>query len=426
MSKFKIGNIEIKHLSGPISLSLLKPTENTFNTFKSYGGRAPYILLLGDSHYSRENDCVDCSENCNCKKNCCYKIDDPCFLRALDEFASPKFPIHFYIEQMFDPNLAEKYSEHKFKNMDDIGYLSKFVHDYKICYVKEERSSSRYKKECPTKFMKWNYIDTRNIYGGNNKDKFLKMGINLVECVIRDHFKKDSKGTDEELYQLATHLSNQHLKGLQYLHLHLTNSPEFVKKYIVPDSKFLLSKQIEKQLIDGLKDFSNWQELLIEKQNQYFEEYLKDYDINIFIYYMKLYLELIALLFNERESKNKDFFIKKKEQIYKLFIVTDDFNHYASKTKLENLFLFVYGPVYMDIYTISRIFKEPTGDYQSFLSIVYAGYNHTENIAQMLTKRFGYTVSDKIDESFIKNDVNNRCLDVSNFDFDLNKIRSLY
>ena len=105
MSKFIIGNKPISRVSGPVRVTVLKPNDDLRNRFKDEGARLPYIVIFGDHHFDRENNC----EGCECKTNwitgkgwenkeCCYEIDDPEFLKLFDGVASKNYPIDFYTE----------------------------------------------------------------------------------------------------------------------------------------------------------------------------------------------------------------------------------------------------------------------------------------------------------------------------------------
>jgi hypothetical protein len=425
MSGFKIGNKEINHISGPIRVCVLKPPQSLKKEFEKEGCRAPYILLFGDEHFGKENECKKCScdwadEDDN---ECCYKIDDPKFLKLFDSAITSNFPIDLYVEQAYEPRLGDPniYNINKeIKYIDTEGFISKFIHDYKICYSKQHRSTLRYQKDCPTKDIRWHFIDIRNIEYGKSGEHMLNSGTNTFYTILYKYFNKDNKYTKEDVYNIAKkYINDEYYKEeLTMMYYIIINGPQFVKDYITENSNFIIAKQIRKQVIDKLKNFSFWHNIISERINFYFKHYFKNsgFIVDDYLIVMRFYKDVILLLF-EANNKTKEEFEEERLNLIQTIEKYDLFS--KNILNLNNMLTMTVLACMVDIYTISRIFKRTTNGTPSFLSMIYSGDIHIENIKDILINYLGYSIIGEVNNE-------GRCQDVSNINFNLLKAKSEY
>lgn len=397
----RIGN-EIEQLSGPVKISYLEPESTSL----------PTILLFHDEHYSKLGDCDDSEDGCF-RLNDCYHINDPQFLRLFDNYSSPEYPIHFYIEHPLDPEMIQK--EHQANN----DYISDFLTKFKVCYSKKTLTRD---KECPTKHCQWHFVDTRFAFSGNNEDKYLYKGILLIREFLPRFFCEDKKGRFNEFYQFCTHLSSTEKKSLQYV-LEWLDGPSFINKYITLDSGFLISKQISK--IDDIRynDYGFWKDILIQSNRNYLIHYLKEEDDIVkqaFHNLLILYRDILRLILTiETVDEPDTLFTNYKEKI-----IPYDACDRESLYHLYNIYVFVSGSAFLDVYTMSRMLKTPgENENKPYLCCVYVGRHHAEEISKTLIKEFGYTLKG---ESEGTNSENRRCQNTSKLSFDIQKVLQRY
>jgi hypothetical protein len=428
MSKFIIGNKPISSVSGPVRVSVLKPNKDLKNRFELEGGRLPYIVLFGDEHFSKEYKCDSCSCNINWitekgweNKDCCYEIDDPEFLKLFDGVASKNYPIDFYVEQLYEPRLGDPniYNINEGLNrFDKTGYLSKLTHDYKICYSKADRRTKRYKTECPTRDIRWHFIDTRSVEYGNSGEAKLYKGLIKFYTLLYYHFDKNRPENDS--FNQSISAFKKYKEEFTMVFDILVNGPDFLDKYMTSDSNFLLSKQIRKQVLDELKNVDVWKKIITDRIQQTFYDYMNtvntQFTTNDYIKVMSFYKNVLILISDENISKD-DFLEKRKTLIESIT------NYNIFEENPSNLITMISLTTFtgmMDAYTISRILKKPTNGIPSFTSLIYAGDLHIKNITDILTKYFSYEV---VGESNTKQ---YRCQDVKNIDFNILKAKQEY
>ena len=425
MSNFIIGNKPIKSISGPIRVCVLKPDNDLKKRFEMEGGRLPYIILFGDQHFRREGKC----ENCDCntylrtgKGDCCYEIDDPDFLKLFDGLATKDFPIDFYTEQTYEPRLSDpdiyKIND-PINRSDRKGYLSKFLHEYKTCYSKKDRRTKKYRSECPTRDLRWHYIDTRAVEYGNSGEALLYSGIKEFYKLLYYYFNKDKPENEDASFKEGRKAFSKYTEKFTMVFDIITNGPEFLNKYLTKDSNFLVTKQVKKQVIPELRDIELWKKIMFDRINKTFYDYIgisSNYTVKDYIVGMEFYKYVLALISDN--SISKDDFLKQRKEIMEKVEKYELFGEHL--INLQHMYSLTTATSMMDIYTITRMLKKPENGVPGFCSMFYAGDMHVENIIDILKKYFGYTVvGQSINE-------NTRCQDVSNIDFNLFKVKQEY
>lgn len=417
MSKFIIGNKPISSISGPVSVSVLKPNDVLRAQFEDEGGRLPYIILFGDEHFSRENKC----DNCTCGKECCYSIDDPEFLKLIDGVASKNYPIDLFVEQIYEPRLGHPDIYNIIESLnrfDTTGYLSKFVHDYRICYSKQDRRTKRYREECPTRDIRWHFIDTRTIEYGNSGEAKLYKGMIQFYSLLYYYFDKNRPENEDESYKKSIELFKKYPEEITMVFDIIVNGPEFLNKYL--DGDFLLTKQIRKQVVDELKNIDFWKVIITERIHTTFGDYMDtqktNFTVEDYIVVMQFYKKVLILISSSDISK-EDFLKQRKE----LLTTIDKYNIFEENpSNLLTMISLTTSTAMMDAYTIARIIKKPTDGIPAFASFVYAGNLHIKNIKEILIKYFLYT---DIGESNVET---HRCQNVKDIDFNLLKAKQEY
>lgn len=422
MSKFIIGNKPISRVSGPVKITVLKPDDDLRNRFKKEGARLPYIILYADHHFDRELNCKLC--DCNSNGKCCYEIDDPEFLKLFDGVSSKNYPIDFYTEQTYEPRISDPkiYELNKdFTRSDKIGYISKFIHDYKICYSKDEKEgrTQRYINECPTRDIRWHYIDTRSFTYGNSGEARLNNGIIVYYILVKMFFYDPEETVKENTYNFFNKYRNEVTMAIDIIN----NGLEFLKDYVTIDSNFLISKQVRKQALEEHRHMDFWYNIIKDTINSIFKNYFSTSDepfsVADYSTVISFYVNTAVLISKPGLSK-EDFLEKRKELIdsvrnYNLFDNT--------KANLINMVFYTTKTAMMDIYTVARMLKKPNGT-PGFLSMYYAGEHHTENVKNILVNYFSYKVVGESDNSNF-NEVT-RCQSVKDIDFNILKAKNEY
>ena len=429
MSKFVIGNKPIWKISGPIRVTVLKPDDDLKKRFEEEGGRLPYIILFGDHHFDRENNCDECKCNTNWmtgkgweNEECCYDIDDPEFLKLFDGVATKNYPIDFYTEQEYEPRLGDPniYNINPLlKGADAEGYLSKFIHDYKICYSKDEKvkRTPRYKKECPTRDIRWHYIDTRSFRYGNSGEAQLNQGIIIYFHILKIFFNEPVEETiQEKTYKMFAQYHDKLQMTLDIIH----NGMNFLETYVTVDSDFLIPKQVRKQVIKELRSMDLWNIIIKDTINLVFKNYYKSKSMEFksadYAKVMRFYIEVLQLISDDSASKEE--FLKRREALiksvenYKIF---ED-----NQSNLNNMIFYTTKTAMMDVYTVARMLKKPEKGTPGFLSMYYAGDAHTTNIRDILVRHFSYEI---VGESYNEKE---RCQYVKDIDFDILKAKKEY
>jgi hypothetical protein len=224
------------------------------------------------------------------------------------------------------------------------------------------------------------------------------------------------RSTTIDTYTETKKYVSKYAKELEYMYYLIINGPQFFKDYVTPDSNFVIAKQIKKQVLDIYKDFTFWHNIIDDRIQVIFKEYINDSE-NIPIYkeVVNFYKEVILLIYDDN--------ITRLEFEIKRLALIDSVSEYDLKgDTILNLFFMLNMTtlaVMMDIYTITRILKKPDG-VPGFFAMHYAGDAHIRNIRDILVKYFGYTIQG---EAY---DNDNRCQDVSDIKFNLVKAKSEY
>ena len=382
----KINETTISSISGPISFYYFRPTNLL--------SKLPLIMLFGDMHRGREKMCKKCS--CSKEtKSCCYKLSDPDFLQLFDSLAS-HYPIDFYTETSFGG------TGRGFRN-GEMEILT--TGDMISCYHHRLRGTE-YDK-CPTQNIRWQAADIRtasHIYqykytNRNTESEYL----NTSKYFKYSVYVESQLEVISYMINYGQPLTERYFKGTAFRSFEAFKNfimilfgPEDVEDEHIFDPYYLenfaralfnfgnssaINKQIEKQLLDELKNKEVW---------------------------AKLYANSIKKIFERRITDDEKSEIKLGIQSTTL----ENINEEQIKSCWNRITLGITAPL-LDIYVLARMFKQPTNDGKvSSLSIGYFGNKHVENMVEVLTSlgtilnmkksRSKYEVLARIDADYSK------------------------
>jgi hypothetical protein len=352
-----INGKNIHQLSGPVSITILKPKKDFYNILKKKSIHAPIFILFGDIHFSSSNQCDDNSKQC-------HKIYDNSFLKTFDGIHRTKYPVDFFIEGFL--HLENKLRKLKPEERDQpIPMLKDRLH---VCYKKELRNTDLYKELCPTNGVRWHSADIRHAIDNPNYnfesfiDKFSEVieGISLHKKVTVKLLKEIISMRLLDYYMKEDIIHYLHIlkKGLS----DTSFADDFIDEY-----NSLVMKQVYKMPYA----------CHIEMWKQMIKEYIV-YNITTNVKRMKTKMDekLPTLLCKYFETDNEFYLEKFVEYVNK---------HKDYLEKYNDNFL-EFNAIFLDLYMLTRSFKKPDNDINSFVSISYFGKDHCNTIKHFLTK----------------------------------------
>ena len=396
------GKPGITSLSGPISFYYLRPTKNVYQD--GNGKYFPLIVLFGDMHRSIEKTCDRCACSIDRKNGCCYMLSDYEFLKKLDRLADPQHPVDFYTETFLSG------TNKGFKG----GVMAHLTTGEMVsCYHRDLRGTEKYK--CPTKNIRWQAGDARQsgstsvyVYKDENKDeKYIYYGEDtFVENLMNnDTLKKEYERKKYIEFQFDEILF-KYLSSLVF-----ANNTEEIEEVKTLTKKFF----DESRIFKSIQDF---QRLLLslcegnENTTLNFENFTKAF--------FQLCTKENSLIYKQIQKQSYEPFrqIEEWADFYKRSIefnaqknqqyVENKITKKTMREMITNLPSFIDNPKFepkffdnfslirdfglalLDIYTIARIWKQPTGGIRSSLSFGYFGDFHVENIVNLLLSTNAY------------------------------------
>ena len=367
----------IKKISGPTIIYFFEPKMEK-RVF------LPMILLFGDEHNSKNNNCVNC--NCDDKNNCCYEIDSSSFLSLLNNSVNleKKKYIDFYIET--SGKTTEGFAD---------GYLNTFVTEpYINCYNK------LLKEKCPMQNIRWHFVDIRFI---NTRKKYIDNDMYYCLELIRKWIV-DYNPNDMNYYE-NNYDDNIKKINMKFNQTYFNNLDGFIKKL-----ELLLILDNDKQL--DFEKFSNEVSKIILRQKKCLisKQYNKlEFTLNL----NKIYLDSIDfysryLNFTISEDKynpvvNIIKLIKDKEY----GITIQKMEYYKTIEKNIQYFIMIITAPLFDIYTVFRMLKKPKDGTKSTLALGYFGQAHVKNIANIFKNHIN-----TYEDPYIFNN-NTRCVEIN-------------
>jgi len=357
---------------------------------------------------------------------CCYTISDRSFLQLIDTLAS-RYPIDFYIETAF-------------LGSGD-GFTNGFMEDlttgeFVSCYHRTIRGTPFDK--CPTNHIRWHACDSRLMSIHTESPSFPDP---IIKNII-----KESKITISEKYLNYTYIEPQiaHMITLLFWtfhsakHKHISNKIIYTSKLLeyirftmfgtiqnfidflqdaIQDTKDTLKINIYK-LTHTIFEMMNIKNSIIYKQivkQTYTPFREKSYWENLFT----TVLEKNGII--DWYSKDSLSNLAATTQIPQLEnmmkIIEDCRNNTIDEEILNNLVKFFSilklfcDSFFLEMYTLTRLLKQPDGGRRSFLSFMYLGNHHIQNIKKLLINTGIYVLDKAIDENPDPRD--KRCIEIN-------------
>lgn len=400
----------INKISGPVSLTILKPTDDNYRNLK-----APIFILFGDVHWSKENLC----DNCICSKlvdKCCYPIYSYDFLKLADKLGSDSnYPVYFSTEMGLKSRLTSGS-----QNKDEYAKTRDSSKDYPLplltdkieaCYSKElkEKHPDIYNELCPTKNIIWNAVDIRDFRTKDNFSNFLGNFFKILYhsfnyCIKPDKEKLESEKNLKGEFGDIVYYNYNYFKELD-TYLEVVN---IISKIQNKKINSLVFKQFNKLDEDTKKVFGP---LIIqfykETLNQE-DEYFKENKVKL----EKLLKDIVSYIVRAKALGDDDIFDFDTFYEYLKYI------EFADTELLLNLRNIVMDLVSteLDLYFLLRSFKTPKDSKNPLISIGYFGEAHIQNITLFLKDKLNY------EPVYYQYDGDNyRCLEIKKH-IDLNKI----
>ena len=457
----KIRDTNINRISGPVSMYYLKPDPKIFELYKNQIN-FPLILAFGDIHQGYDNVCENCELDC-------VNIYDKKFLQDIDKLALT-YPIDFFTES------SEYFIESELSGQGIL--FDKFLAETVLpCHKANmrKRDVGSYLKNCPTKNIRWHYTDSRHFYHKfegflissnitylsniisdfkNKKEISPKINIDNIDFVdLSDNFTyeflnkfvsliKINSDIDYITDQLALKFGELYIDTINSIKKDSSLYKELSSEGLDSDVLHIYKLKIFNSIVHSLKSdvYKKAVENIVnfvnrnEKYIVYFEDLIKLMSGKISKKYypnIRLYNPLDESRWEERwDNTNRKLYyadltnesttwerpVKKYAgPVYSSIISELENTIYTITANLLKLFLTSTSAVLLDIYFITRLFKNPVGNLNSSLSLCYFGDNHITNVVRILKDIFNY------EEVFAKGS-NLRCI---NIDKDLNVFEDL-
>jgi hypothetical protein len=405
----------ITNISGPISFTFLKPRyENLPSQEPNDINKFPLIVLFGDAHSSTQNMCSEC--NCTAaNQKCCLKLNSPEFLKNIDDLYKKNIVIDFYIETDFD-GFNGGFSTNKWDmgggELPPLGYF--LTNHFMDCYYRVNRTGDG-PSRCPTEYIRWHYADARRFGDKSSVQEVSEhkyytdqtYETRFLKTFIFYMYRKNTpiniirvEGTDDEY----TSNGNKLIKYNEFRELLSTLIDDNALNF-----RNLFAKIIE-NTISGEYTSAFGKELKKHKDtfpNSWFAD-----DNNLLDYYTDK-------LNNCNSLKNP------ANRPIVLSIITDfcegkDISTNVNYSLLKNIFMKI-GGIFIEIYTICRMFKSIENGQHSDISFIYMGHAHIINLIELLTMSRYYNniayIYNTLDDSrptinYNNINYNNRCLDI--------------
>jgi hypothetical protein len=398
-----INGTVVSSISGPVSFYYLKPNKAIYE--RGDAKYFPLIVMFGDHHRKMTGIC----EKCVCPaedKSCCYSLGDPSFLRLLDTLADNKHPVDFYAET--------------FLGGTGCGFLGGTMETLTTgkmlsCYQRRLRETRFYKDNCPTRNIRWHAGDARLAFNQHNIDTSMSNeGTDMPYLELSKKYK-DIDTTISTKYQTRKYIEG--ILFISYRYLSFINTMVTCVKcksvnlnlgIFCECGEMYPDISIRMHRVSTIFSVSPW------KSVDGFYTFLEN---NLFTPRRIDFTKFADALFRLMTVKNSLIAKQISKQNYppfrdpkmwsnmfasslafqpgpwdQIFMIKNMSNltiykkYQVSYSALHNISL-----RFLDIYTISRIFKKPYGGIRSSLSFGFFGNNHTTNISTQI-RRMGYDI----------------------------------
>ena len=410
---------------------ILKPKE-IYYKFK-----LPLLILFGDTHFSKNNQCI-------CDNNECKNVQNT-FLELINNVK---------IKNRNDKNISftyDLYVEKKNKNSDSNIEFQDIYTDFltdlrrNFCFSK--------KKFCKYNNINWHYVDIRFFKNRFIKDDKTKNDIDIILPKIFNDLKDNKNISNNKqffdfinninyinkcFYVYILYINNISLKNINYDEIiNLLDNFKYDKNtsyVLLPNYNLYKNNDIYTYIFYYLDNYNIYKQLLKIDNNlkknliifiiKYIKKNQKRYHDNKYYYNNIKYITKIINITQKINyiDNNNDLIINKLNKI----INKIDYQY------LDNFFsnIISFNTILLDIYYILRNLKisydKNNNKYKSILSIGYFGTNHTIKLYNFFKNNF-YDILYKNSYNDFINDI--RCIKIDkniNLDDVLNNLYNEY
>jgi hypothetical protein len=231
-------------------------------------------------------------------------------------------------------------------------------------------------------------------------------------------FQMSLKNNYVEISYIMTYFTDFE-KNFKFCYENLVSFFEKNQKVCQGLNSILLS---EEEIVTSVVNGLNWSDNIKHK----FQNIPNPLNSNNLFNFSKTDFETWIGDFLEEQEKNDAVFYLISIQLSSHKKILDLVSEYSSEVTsdiieiYQNLFYLIgtLSTAFLDLYAITRIFKQPEGGKRSLLSICYFGNFHIRNIVYLLGQTGLYETS--IDLGRKKDDDDNRCIDLDNVQLNLN------
>jgi len=370
--------------------------------------------MFGDLHRKMTGICEQCV--CSVKyKSCCYALDDPSFLGLLDTLADNKHPVDFYTET-FLGGTGKGFAGGTMGTLTTGKMLS--------CYQRRLRDTKFYKDNCPTRNIRWHAGDSRqaNNKGISYSDNSMMSndGVDMSYVKLSEKYK-DIDTTISAKYRTRNYIES--IFDVSKYFLAFSNEDRYLVcqkcKSLNVNLGRLCSQCGEKYPDDifiHVVNSDNLFSLTPLKSVDGFYTFLNDnlftptgIDLTKFSYALFSLLTVKNSLIAKQISKQNyppfrdvkmwsNMFASSLELDSELPTAWDVISPLNTSNlskfrryQISYLVLLNISYRFLDIYTISRIFKKPKGGIRSSLSFGFFGDMHARNISKQI-RSMGYDI----------------------------------
>ena len=397
-----INGTDINKISGPVSMYLLKPTDDYLKKFPY----APILILFGDQHNGTKGFCQQVD---NEKGH--YKVSDVNFLRLLSDIVEEKGIIDFYVEG------GDIHYTHKTQDTNGGEPMPELWNLFIKCYnnpkMQDRKISVENKPTCDLiPNIRWQSGDIRNFQKERDTCNIWELLDINISTAFSEAYNEGKRDTQDEILKKYIRMTIEASrrpdckKEIEYTFTAIES-----KELYIDNANSLIYKQINKSLAsDDKKDYFKFR--LYKYIDNFHKIYLRKDIINeVHIWFKRLFqLEL-----HTEESEEM------------LNNIIDYHNNGRLRIYLE--FLIYRKCLMLDLYTLARIFKTMHGsipDKRPLINICYFGSTHISSMYEFLTKvpykdEYAYTAS--IQNHYVEsNEKINRCIEFGS----QNVLRILY
>ena len=399
-----IGSTVIQSISGPVSMTILRPSPKVYE--RGLASQFPLIILFGDAHMSFSNECTPCTP-----PNC-YSIYDPSFLKLLDTLAEENHPVDFYTET----SLAG-ISNSGFKSP-----LEKLVAgDMVFCYQKWLRNTPHYQARCPTTKIRWQATDVR-AWDFQYSQSFIQSLANNTKSTLNNtkHHFQQIRSKTLKVFPLESLLTLHDI----FLALERTsNEPDFSIEKVRVELKNVLISFFSVTAWGSLDNFFDVFQMLAKGCKPFAEKLFSMMNSTNSLIYKQIQKQTYS------RFKSIDFWKDVYRYLFYNVVTEFKFNPLQLPTLVDSVINFsfekkditpiadlmlILTQILLDVYFLTRMFKQPDKGKRASLVLGYFGDSHTTNIVKFLLYSGFYDVVQQTfrTNSMISNE-QNRCQKIS-------------